>query len=145
MTYTGKRKSARKQSWSVQNTYRGITYRSLWETYVAKLLLYAGLEFQFEPRRFYLTPKLSYLPDFYIPELSAYIEVKGWLREKDKVRMSLFKTKVTGRLIYMGKDELEEIFGDSATKISKLDFETYMPSKDEILRFHKLIQKSLRG
>jgi len=141
-TYTRRPTSS---GWAKKNTYRGIEYRSLWETYVAKLLLYAGLDFQYEPRRFYLTDKLSYLPDFYIPELAAYIEVKGWLKEKDKVRISLFKTRVTGRLIYMGEHELEEVFGDSAAKISKLDFEKYVPSKQEILRFHKLIQKSLRG
>lgn len=134
-----------KGGWAKPTRYRGINFRSTWECYIAKLLLYAGMDFQYEPRRFYLTDKLSYLPDFYIPELKAYIEVKGWLRDKDKVRISLFKTRITGRLIYLGKDELEEVFGDTGAKISKLNFDTYVPSKEELLRFHKIIKKSLRG
>lgn len=143
MTYRTVKK--RRKSWGNETVYRGIKYRSNWECYVAKLLLYSNLEFNYEPRRFYLTDKLSYLPDFYIPELKAYIEVKGWLLEKDKVRMALFKTKVTGRFVYLGKDELEEIFGDSGSKISKLDFETYVPKNEELIRFQKMIHKSLRG
>lgn len=144
-TATKKPRRKKGTSWGTRTIYRGIQYRSNWEVYVAKLLLYSGITFQYEPQRFYLTPKLSYLPDFFLPEFRAYIEVKGWLLEKDKVRMSLFKTKVTNRLVYVGKDELEEIFGDSGAKISKLDFETYVPNKEELVRFQKIIQKSLRG
>lgn len=149
MTYT--RKPARKKkatssgTWSKPTVYRGIQYRSRWEVLVAKLLLYSGIEFKYEPRRFFLSPKVSYLPDFYIPELQAYIEVKGWLLDKDKVKIAMFQAKVTSRFIYLGKEELEVIFGDSAAKISKLDFDTYVPSSGEIIRFRQAINNSLRG
>jgi hypothetical protein len=139
------RKPRKTKSWGTQNVHRGIQYRSFWETYVAKLLLYSAIEFKYEPRRFYLSPTVSYLPDFYLPELNAYIEVKGWLLEKDKVKISLFKTKVTTRLIYLDKTELEEIFGASAAKISKLPFETFVPTNAELVRFQQNIKKQLRG
>ena len=139
------RRPRKTKSWGTTNVYRGVQYRSFWETYVSKLLLYSAIDFKYEPRRFYLSPTVSYLPDFYLPEYNAYIEVKGWLLEKDKVRISLFKTKVTTRFIYLGKEELEEIFGMSSAKISKLPFDTYVPTNAELIRFQQNIQKQLRG
>jgi hypothetical protein len=31
--------------------------------------------------------KKTYNPDFYLPELNEYIEVKGYFSEKDKIKM----------------------------------------------------------
>lgn len=33
----------------------------------------------------------SYQPDFYLPEYDKWIEVKGWMDQKSKVRLKLFQ------------------------------------------------------
>lgn len=135
----------KKDSWGNANTYRGDQLRSNWETYVAKLILYSGHTYLYEHRRYFLAEGVSYLPDFYIPELNLYIEVKGILLEKDKTKISMFRQKVTSRLLYMGKQELEYIFGGTSATISKLDYKTYVPTQPELIRFRALLQKILRG
>lgn len=141
-----KRKPRKKRdSWGNENVYRGDNLRSNWETYAAKLILYSGYTYEYEHKRYFLAPGVSYLPDFYIPELGLYIEVKGFLLEKDKVKLNLFRHKVTSKLLYLGKDELEYIFGGSSSVISKLDYKTYIPQQVELARFRTLIQHSMRG
>lgn len=132
-------------TWSKPTVFRGVVYRSTWEVVVAKLLLYADLDSSYEPRRFILGPKLTYLPDFYLPDMKCYIEVKGWLKEIDKVKIEAFKSKVTKRLVYLGKEELEYITGLSGAKISKIDLDKYIPSYTEIQKLKQIIYRTLRG
>lgn len=46
-----------------------------------------------------------YFPDFYLPELDTYIEVKGYEREKDRVKWSSFSKK----LIIFKQKEIKNI------------------------------------
>ena len=140
-----RRPRKKKDSWGNQNTYRGDQLRSNWETYVAKLLLYAGYRYEYEHRRYFLANGVSYLPDFYLPEYNVFIEVKGILLDKDRIKITLFKQKVTSRLLYLGKQELEYIYGGSSSAISKLDFKNYIPTQPELIRLRTLIQKTTRG
>ncbi len=64
-----------------KRTYRGVLYRSNWEVVVAVSLTKAGLEFEYEQHTFPLGKHSSYTPDFYVPSLKLYVEVKG--RERD--------------------------------------------------------------
>lgn len=121
----------------IKSVYRGVTYRSRWEVYVSKLLLYSDTHFQYEPQRFFLTQTLSYLPDFYIPHLGIYLEVKGSLSKKDRIILSLFSK--THRVVYLGKDELEKISGKKSSFLSSPNMLTYSPSEDEIKRFKKMV------
>lgn len=140
-TMSPKRKYKNGSSWSKSITYRGVTFRSLWECYVAKLLLYSGIGFQYEPKRFYLAPGVSYLPDFYLPEMGIFIEVKGWLRQKDETRMTLFKSKVTSKFVYLGQEELSYIHGSKASDISKINYDTYVPTREEVRRFQEVLRR----
>lgn len=119
--------------------YRGINYRSRWEVYVAKLLLYSDITFQYEPQRFFLTNRLSYLPDFYVPSLGVYIEVKGSLSRKDMWLLHLFSKSY--KLLYLGKDELKKIHGKPISGLSSKDIINYVPTKDEIYRFRCVLEK----
>jgi len=61
---------------SVPTTYRGITYRSRAEARWAVVFDQLGWTHHYEPEAFDL-PSGRYLPDFLLPEVQAYFEVKG--------------------------------------------------------------------
>lgn len=71
-------------------------FRSSWESNVARILNYLNIEWEYEVKRFVFKTENeigidSYQPDFYLPNLNLWIEVKGWLDEKSKIRLELFK------------------------------------------------------
>ena len=82
----------------------GVYMRSRWEANYARLLTYWGMEWEYEPRRFD-TPYGSYCPDFYLPCMDFYIEVKGfeldgtqarkrqWLIDNHIISLHLVKDK----------------------------------------------------
>jgi hypothetical protein len=70
-------------------------FRSSWEANIARYLDYLNIKWEFEPKRFNFleinSGVLSYMPDFYLPELDKWIEVKGWMDDKSKIRLQYFK------------------------------------------------------
>lgn len=87
--------------------YQHIMFRSGYEKTVARwLILNNHLNFEYEQKRFKFPkeeikdgPK-SYLPDFYIPQLNVYIEVKGHLSNIDKERHRRFKKYYPGERLW---------------------------------------------
>ena len=65
--------------------------RSTWEANIARTLIYDKVNYYYEPKRFYFNG-FTYLPDFYIPELDWWIEVKGYLDETAKKKINAFKS-----------------------------------------------------
>lgn len=61
--------------------------RSTWEIKVADYLTANNLDWYYEYERLSLDETSSYLPDFYIPLLGLYIEVKGRLIERDEIKL----------------------------------------------------------
>ena len=64
-------------------------FRSSWEANIARFLDYYGIEWIYEPQRFNLG-NTTYLPDFYLPVTSYFLEVKGYYRNtewKEKIRL----------------------------------------------------------
>lgn len=59
----------------------GHSFRSRWEANFARILNFMEVRWEYEQKRF-MFEDCSYLPDFYLPELDIYIEVKGFLRDK---------------------------------------------------------------
>jgi len=121
----------------LETIYRGVKYRSKWEVYIAKLLLYSDIRFLYEPKRFFLTKTLSYLPDFYLPDYNVYLEVKGVLNQKDRILLEKFSE--FEKIVYFGKKQLSFIYGKQANEISKLNISKYTPSKKEVIRFKELL------
>ena len=72
--------------------YKNIFFRSSWEITVAKLLDDENILWKYENKRFFFN-RVTYLPDFYLPEYNLYIEVKGFMNRnpKDAERINLFK------------------------------------------------------
>jgi len=120
--------------------YRGIRYRSRWEVYVAKLLLYSDIRFKYEPKRFFFSSKFSYLPDFFLPERGLFLEVKGVLTQKDRLLLELFSRQ--HRIKYVGKKELQYITGESPNRISKMEsIAEYKPNSSELYRFRRFLER----
>lgn len=72
--------------WSTPTKYKGITMRSKLEVSYAKYLDGINEKWIYEPERFWLDElQCTYLPDFYLPRIDTYTEVKGWDQGLDKV------------------------------------------------------------
>jgi hypothetical protein len=71
----------------------GTFFRSTWEANFARILNYLGIEWEYEPQdKRIIFETCSYLPDFYLPEKSLYIELKGSrFGERDKKLGMLYK------------------------------------------------------
>ena len=70
-------------------------FRSSWEANIARILNQLNIEWKYEYKRFDFSKEkegvLSYQPDFYLPKYNKWIEVKGWMDEKSKRRLELFR------------------------------------------------------
>ena len=67
-------------------------FRSNFEADIARAMSNMGVEFEFEPHKIPYQPDPKvYIPDFYIPKNSMYIEVKGRLTQSDRVKHLLVK------------------------------------------------------
>jgi len=61
----------------IETRYNGYRFRSRLEARWAVFMDALGIEYQYEPEGFDLGDGYYYLPDFYLPETKAWIEVKG--------------------------------------------------------------------
>jgi hypothetical protein len=70
--------------------WHGTTFRSRLEARWAIFFDALGLRWQYEPEG-YALPAGNYLPDFFLPEIDAWIEVKpeGWNEQAEKLAMQL--------------------------------------------------------
>lgn len=71
--------------------YRGIPFRSSWEMQVAQAFDQRGIMWEWEAYYFPLTETTGYRPDFYLPDLDCYWEVKGWLGPQAKRTINSFR------------------------------------------------------
>lgn len=87
-----------RQTHGLRQQYNGVLFRSTWEVAVARHLDTAGIMWQFEPTAFPITYiwegvlcEGTYRPDFYLPEVDTYWEVKGWWRGDAYVKYTAFR------------------------------------------------------
>lgn len=69
--------------------------RSGWEVKVADYLTSLRLDWYYEYEWLFIDDSIRYLPDFYIPSLNIYIEVKGRKKEEDMFKFNKAKSKYT--------------------------------------------------
>lgn len=93
----------------------GHPVRSGWERKYADWLIRRGIRYEYEPKKFNLKYKkngklkyVGYVPDFRLPRqrrvpVETWVEVKGYMSEKDKLKIDLFK-KTGRRLLIVDKD-----------------------------------------
>ncbi|MBE2201433.1 MAG: PHP domain-containing protein, partial [Anaerolinea sp.] len=69
--------------------------RSSWEADLSRVFRYLELEYEYEPRTFALVAtdgrQLTYTPDFYVPSLDQWVEVKGWMNKASAEKITLFR------------------------------------------------------
>lgn len=68
-----------------------IKMRSSWEVLYAKFLDSQEIIWQYEPKSFKLSNGHRYFPDFFLPDLNEWHEVKGYLAPSAQEKMDLFK------------------------------------------------------
>jgi hypothetical protein len=78
--------------------YNNILFRSSWEVGFVKWCDKNNIKFFYEPKAFDLGENKIYIPDFYLPEIDMWIEIKGWWRKKALNKVLLFKEKISPRL-----------------------------------------------
>lgn len=104
-------KSLYRSGWKVPHTKYGFRtdlghfVRSTWEANFARILNYLGIEYQYEPRRFDINGITTYTPDFYIPSLDLWIEIKGWDVNLSKLKRKAVR-KLYGIKLFILKDTL---------------------------------------
>ncbi len=72
----------------------GLSVRSNWEANFARISSLYEIEYEFEPRVFTFPVKRGtkgYTPDFYYSKTQEWIEIKGFLDEKSKIKIKRFK------------------------------------------------------
>src|SRR5262245_20844714 len=62
---------------AIETHYAGCRFRSRLEARWAVFFDYLGIRWEYEPEGFEVENGKRYLPDFYLPGLSHYVEVKG--------------------------------------------------------------------
>jgi len=80
--------------------YKEFLMRSSYEVAYANYLDQKGIKWGYEPKTFDLG-NTTYTPDFYLPKTDTYIEIKGWFRDRDKLKMKLFMLKYPKEKIHI--------------------------------------------
>jgi len=70
--------------------YKGIKFRSNWEIIIAKNLDKNNIKWQYEPKIFNLGDGDAYAPDFYLPELDKWLEIKGFMYDHSRKKIQKF-------------------------------------------------------
>jgi hypothetical protein len=93
--------------------YNDVWMRSGWEVAYAKWLDKNNIKWLYEPKAFMLVlngKDVTYTPDFYLPTIDRYIEIKGWWRGDAKEKFNQFlNTYSDVDLVVFGKEKLVEL------------------------------------
>ena len=134
-----KPRKKRAGSWSQHILHNGVKFRSSWELFLSLVLVESNLQWVFEPKRFFLGNRISYLPDFFIPSMNLFIEVKGWMRDRDATKIRLFQETQSHRLIVFNEKEISYILGAPASTLAKTNLKLYKVSQAQVTRLMSLL------
>ena len=98
---------------AIETVYKGYRFRSRLEARWAVFFDEMGIEYQYEPEGFE-TKNGWYLPDFYLPEFNAWVEVKGdksnfWEDVRKLTEVCYFKNSIG---MMLGGDPVESLSND---------------------------------
>jgi len=79
---------------SIKTYYKGTYFRSRFEANTAYFFDTFSLSWLYEPISFLLPSGTHYWPDFYIPALSLWVEVRGYVTEKGQAQIDEFSTMI---------------------------------------------------
>lgn len=78
----------------IETYYNGYRFRSRLEARWAVFFDEVGIKYQYEPEGFVLSDGTYYLPDFYLPDLRLWVEVKGVMDMESKKKINLFSEEL---------------------------------------------------
>lgn len=81
--------------------------RSGWEAKTADYLSENNIDWYYEYKWLELSSSHRYLPDFYLPESDTYLEVKGRIKDKDRIIIDLMKESEYKFLLWDGEELLK--------------------------------------
>ena len=93
-------RSAGRMQWNVDGMY----LRSGLEVLFVLGLKNFHMKFEYEPKVIKLKDGLRYRPDFYLPEIDTWVEVKGFMKGKDQEKLEAFAAMGHKVKLYMQKD-----------------------------------------
>lgn len=99
----------------------GTPMRSNWERLAAAYFDKIGLEWQYEPQRFVLPTRQHYYPDFYLPRLDLWVEVKGYSTFNAITKFDLFTGMGYNAVLVTGQTEAEflEVLRDAVMQTTE--------------------------
>lgn len=85
---------------AIPTTYHGIEFRSKLEAKYAQAFDRLGIVWEYEGHGFRFDDGTCYCPDFYMPEIDTYFEVKGVLDDESKRKIELLSNE--GKRVVVG-------------------------------------------
>lgn len=86
---------------AIRTQYKGQWFRSKLEAQWAKFFDYLGIKWAYESEGYAFEDGTMYLPDFYLPEMKAWFEVKGVMSSDDMHKIEQL-IKESGRAVHIG-------------------------------------------
>jgi hypothetical protein len=88
-----------------------IWLRSTYETRYAGVLDVLGIDWKYEYKSFYISLlDSSYRPDFYLPDYDLWVEVKGWMSDDNRIKLSEFHEQYPNeKLIIVYLSSIEDL------------------------------------
>jgi hypothetical protein len=78
-------KSCQCKKFEFNNGKRNIYVQGTWEKQFVEFLIKNNIKW--DRTRIFYDKVRTYTPDFYLPDFNCYIEIKGWMRERDIIKM----------------------------------------------------------
>lgn len=90
-----------------KSAHGDVGMRSNWERLAAAHFDKLGLPWEYEPRKFRLPTGQYYWPDFYLPSLNRYIEIKGFCTFNAMAKFDLFVGLGHDAVLVTGQTDVE--------------------------------------
>lgn len=87
---------------AIETHYKGYRFRSRLEARWAVFFDALGIQWEYEPEGFELPDGTRYLPDFWLPRLQTYIEIKGQTPSGDEYKKAQFLSEKASVWIVAG-------------------------------------------
>lgn len=104
---------------------KDVYFRSAWEANVARVMNHKLITWEYEPKQFIFEGiyegAISYTPDFYLPSQDKWVEVKGWMDNKSKLKLERFKQyfpQEYSKLILINETEYKNLENEFSNKIN---------------------------
>jgi hypothetical protein len=81
---------------SIDTVYKGYRFRSRLEARYAVFFDTLGIRWEYEKEGYDLGPAGKYLPDFWLPELTCFVEVKGQEPTDEEIQKTVLLRDATG-------------------------------------------------